>query len=105
MCLVVVDLEGASVSSIPAGWSENADGTYQKLVNYGSSTKEVMSDWDDVTLSKNGYSFSGWEYTDSLVLSTVNVTPTFEKVNTGVVYIFAGVIGAFAVGAIVITRL
>ena len=105
MCLVVVDLEGSTASAIPAGWTQNADGTYEKLVVYGTSTKEAMADWNDVTISKEGYNFSGWSYTDSTVIATVDVTPNFEKVDMSILYIFGGVIGVFAVGAIVITKL
>ena len=105
MCLVVVDLKGCTPSSIPAGWTSNADGSYEKMVVYGSSTKEALSDWDNVTLTKEGYNFTGWSYADSTVISTVDVVPVFEKVDMNILYIFGGVIAVFAVGAIVITKL
>ena len=105
MCLVIVNLNGASVSSTPSGWSLNADGTYEKLVNYGTATRDALSDWDGIMLSKDGYSFSGWDYDSSTVMSTVLVTPSFEKVNMSILYIFGGVIAVFVVGAIVITKL
>ena len=56
-------------------------------------------------ISKDGYSCSGWDYDSSTVMSTVIVTPSFEKVDMNILYIFGGVIGVFAVGAIVITKL
>ena len=105
MCLVIVNLEGSTASSIPAGWTQNISGNYEKLVAYGSSTKEVLSDWDDVSITKDGYNFTGWSYSDSTVLTTIDATPNFEKVNMSILYIFGGVVGAFVIGAIVITKL
>ena len=105
MCLVIVDLDGSTPSYIPAGWTMNISGNYEKLVTYGSSTKETLSDWDNVTLTKDGYNFSGWSYADSTVMSTVTATPMFDKVDMSILYIFGGVIGAFAIGAVIITKL
>ena len=79
---------------------QNADGTYEKLVAYGTSTKDALTDWDDVVISKDGYSFAGWEYDTSTVMSTVTAYPSFDKVEMSVVYIFGGVIAVFAVAAI-----
>ena len=104
MCTVVVDLEGCSASSIPAGWVKNADGTYEKLVNYGTETKDALADWDDVVLSKDGYNFAGWDYDTSTVMSTVTAYPTFDKVNMSIMYVFGGIIGVFVVAAIVFAR-
>ncbi|MBQ3735403.1 MAG: InlB B-repeat-containing protein, partial [Candidatus Methanomethylophilaceae archaeon] len=103
MCTVVVNLEGSKASAIPAGWVLNADGTYEMLVAYGTSTKEALTDWDDVNITKDGYNFSGWEYDTSTVMSTVTAYPTFDKVQMSVVYIFGGVIAVFAAAAIFFT--
>lgn len=105
MCTVSVFLEGSSVSAPPAGWTLSINGSYDKLVPYGSSTKEVMTDWDNVTVSKNGYNFTGWSYSSATITSTVSVSPVFEKVNMSIMYVFGGVIGAVVVGAIVLVRL
>ena len=105
MHMVYINLDGCTPSKIPAGWVSNRDGTYGKLVEYGTDMKSVMADWDGVTLSKEGYSFDSWEYDSSTVTSSVKVTPTFEKVNSNIMYIFGGVIAAFAVGAVFYSRL
>lgn len=104
MCTVIVDLEGAKASSVPAGWVQNADGTYEKLVNYGTDTKSALQDWDDVVISKDGYNFSGWEYDTATVMSSVTAYPTFEKVSMNILYVFGGIIAVFAVGAVIATR-
>jgi hypothetical protein len=105
MCTVSVNLEGADASSIPAGWTLNGlSGTYDKLVPYGSSTKDVMADWDNVNISKSGKNFTGWSYSSATITSTVNVTPDFETVNMSVMYIFGGVVGAVAVGMVALVR-
>jgi len=104
MCSVIVDLEGCSTSGVPAGWVLNADGTYEKMVNYGTNTKDALTDWDDVILSKDGYSFSGWDYDTSVVMSSVTAYPSFEKVEMKIMYVFGGVIALFAAMAIVVTR-
>ena len=104
MCTVSVYLEGSSISAPPAGWVLSVNGSYDKLVPYGSNTKDVMTDWDSVTISKNGYNFTGWSYSSAVITSTVSVSPEFEKVNMSVMYVFGGVVGAVAIGAIALVR-
>ena len=104
MCTVIVDLNGCSASTIPGGWVKNADGTYEKLVAYGTATKDALTDWDSVVLSKDGYNFTGWDYDTSTVMSSVTAYPTFDKVNMSVIYVFGGVIAVFAVVAIIFAR-
>ncbi|NLL94824.1 MAG: leucine-rich repeat protein [Thermoplasmatales archaeon] len=105
MCLISINLDGCTPSKIPSGWSLSANGTYDKLVEYGTETKTAMADWDGVTLHKDGYTFDSWEYGSSTVTSTVEVSPNFEKVDSNIMYVFAGVISAFVVGAVVYSRL
>ena len=104
MCTVIVDLDGATVSMTPAGWLYNANGTYEKIVDYGSDTGKVMADWNNVTVEKDGYNFTGWNYSSATITSTVTVEPIFEEVNMSVLYVFGGVIATFVVGAVIFTR-
>ena len=104
MCSVIVDLGSASPSAIPAGWVENQNGTIEKVVNHGMSTKDVMADWDGITISLDGYNFIGWAYTSATVTTSVTVTPNFEEVNMSILYVFGGVVATFVVGALVFTR-
>ena len=102
MCTVIVDLEGGSPNFIPAGWIQNAEGKYEKMVNPNTNTKDALEDWSTVTISKGGYSFSGWEYNDSIVLSTVTAYPVFDKIQTTALYGFLAIIAAFPIIAVVI---
>ena len=104
MCTVIVDLGDASVSMVPAGWVQNLNGTYEKIVDYGTSTKDVMADWENVTVEKDGYNFTGWNYSSATITSAVTVEPIFEKVNMTILYAFGGVVATFVVGAIFFTR-
>ena len=105
MCTVIVDLGDATVNEAPSGWTLNANGTYEKIVDYGSDTRNVMKDWEDVTVEKDGYNFTGWDYGSATITSTVTVEPKFEEVNMTILYAFGGVVAAFAIGAIFFTRL
>ncbi|MBR7124926.1 MAG: InlB B-repeat-containing protein, partial [Candidatus Methanomethylophilaceae archaeon] len=105
MCTVVVDLGDATISMVPAGWLYNINGTYEKIVDYGTTTKDVMADWENVTIEKEGYNFTGWSYSSATITSTVTVDPLFEEVNMSVLYVFGGVIATFVVGAVIFTRL
>jgi len=105
MCTVIVDLGDSTASMIPSGWTLNANGTYEKIVDYGSSTKDVMADWENVTIEKDGYNFIGWNFGSATITSTVTVEPGFEEVNMTILYAFGGVVAAFAIGAIFFTRL
>ena len=102
MCTVLVDLAGGSPNYVPAGWTHNADGKYEKMVNPNTSTKDALEDWSGVTISKGGYSFSGWEYDSSIVLSTVTAYPVFDKIQTTALYGFLAIIAAFPIIAVVI---
>ena len=104
MCNVSIDLTGITVSEVPAGWVQSTPGVYTTSVEYGASMKDVMSAWDRVTLTKDGYSFSGWNYGSGTVSGNIEVNPTFDAVDMNIMYIFAGVIGAAVVGVVVLTR-
>ena len=104
MCTVIVDLGDATIDSEPSGWVLNANGTYEKIVDYGTSTADVMADWNKVSVEKDGYNFIGWDYSSATITSTVTVTPEFEEVNMTILYVFGGVVATFVVGVIVFTR-
>ena len=104
MCTVIVDLGDSTVSMIPAGWTLNANGTYEKIVDYGSSTKDIIADWENVTVERDGYNFTGWNYSSATITSSVTVEPIFEEVNMTILYVFGGVIATFVVGAVIFTR-
>ena len=104
MCTVIVDLGDAAIDEAPSGWVLTANGTYEKIVDYGTSTKDVMVDWEDVKVELDGYNFTGWDYGSATITSTVTVTPEFEEVNMSVLYVFGGVIATFVVGAVIFTR-
>jgi hypothetical protein len=82
----------------------NANGTYEKIVDYGTDTSKVMADWNNVTVEKDGYNFTGWNYSSAIITSSVTVEPIFEEVNMTILYVFGGVIATFVVGAVIFTR-
>ena len=104
MCTVIVDLGDATIDEAPSDWVLTANGTYEKIVDYGTSTKDVMVDWKDVKVELDGYNFTGWDYGSATITSTVTVTPKFEEVNMTVLYVFGGMIATFVVGAVIFTR-
>ncbi len=104
LCTVTVDLSGITVSEVPSGWTASGDGKYTTTVEYGTSMKDVMSGWEKVTLSKDGYTFSGWNYGSGTVVSNADVEPTFEKVDMKIAYVFGGVVAALVVGIIAVAR-
>ncbi|MDO5861810.1 MAG: leucine-rich repeat protein [Thermoplasmata archaeon] len=89
-----VDLNGATTSYIPSGWSLGEDGLYYTSVDYGSSTKEALADWDDAVITKEGYTFSSWSYTMNTVVTDLTVTAEFSEVQMWLIYVFAGVVAA-----------
>ena len=103
-CTVTVNLDGCTPSSVPSGWVQVSDGVFSKLVEYGVSTKDVMADWEGVTLSKDGHSFAHWKYDSATVTSATSVSPHFETVDMNILYVFIGIIGVLAVTAVVIMR-
>ncbi len=104
MCTVSIDLTDVTVSEVPAGWIMTAPGIYSTTVEYGSSMTDVMSVWSSVTLTKDGNTFTGWNYGGGTVVGNVDVTPKFEEVNMSVMYIFGAVVGAVVIGIIALSR-
>jgi len=104
LCVITLDLSGITVSAVPAGWTSTGNGIYTASVEYKSSMKEVLSAWDNVTLSKDGNTFSGFSYGSDSITSNVTVTPQFEVVDMTIAYAFAAVVGGAVIGIIAITR-
>jgi uncharacterized repeat protein (TIGR02543 family) len=104
LCTVTIDLSGITVSEVPAGWIDAGNGKYSTTVEYGSSMKDIMSGWEKVSLSKDGYTFTGWNYASGTVVGNADVEPTFEKVNMSIAYVFGGAVSAVVVGIIVVSR-
>ena len=104
LCTVSIDLTGVTVSEVPAGWYETTPGIYSTSVEYGSSMKDVMDAWSKVTLTKDGNTFSGWNYGGGTVVGNVDVQPNFEKVDMNILYIFGGVMAAVVVGIVALAR-
>ncbi|MBQ7702306.1 MAG: hypothetical protein IJT54_07890 [Candidatus Methanomethylophilaceae archaeon] len=101
---MTIDLTGITVSEVPAGWVDAGNGKYSTTVEYGSSMKEVMSGWEKVSLTKDGFTFNGWNYGSGTVVGNAEVEPTFEKVNMSIAYIFGGAVAAVVVGIIIVSR-
>ena len=97
-------LTGVVVSEVPAGWYQTTPGIYSTSVEYGSSMKDVMDAWSKVTLTKDGNTFSGWNYGGGTVVGNVDVQPNFEKVDMNILYIFGGVMAAVVVGIVALAR-
>jgi len=104
LCTVSIDLTGVTVSEVPAGWYETTPGIYSTSVEYGSSMKDVMDAWSKVTLTKDGNTFTGWNYGGGTVVGNVDVQPNFEKVDMNILYIFGGIMAAVVVGIVALAR-
>ena len=101
---MTIDLTGITVSEVPAGWIDLGDGRYSTTVEYGSSMKDVMSGWETVSLTKDGYTFTGWNYGSGTVVGNSEVEPAFEEVDMSIAYVFGGAVAAVVVGIIVVSR-
>ena len=104
LCTVTIDLTGITVSEVPAGWVDIGDGKYSTTVEYGTSMKDVMSGWESVSLMKDGYAFTGWNYGNGTVVGNAEVEPTFEEVDMSVAYIFGGAVAAVVAGIFIVSR-
>ncbi len=104
LCTVTIDLTGITVSEVPAGWVDMGDGKYSTTVEYGTSMKDVMSGWETVSLTKDGHTFTGWNYGSGTVVGNASVEPTFEEVDMSIAYVFGGAVAAVVVGIIVVSR-
>ena len=103
-CRVSLDLSGVSVSGAPSDWTV-ADGVYTKTVDGSSDLKEILSDWDGASLSKDGYHFEGWNRTSGTVNSDIVISPEFEKVDQSLIWVLAGVLAVFVCAAVIVARM
>lgn len=101
---VSVDLDGATPSYVPGGWTLGTDGLYYRDADYGTLTRDVMADWDNVVLSKDGYTFAAWSYTVGTVVTNLTVKATFDVVHQWYIYALAAAIAAVVAYAVVVAR-
>jgi len=101
---VTVDIGNSAASAIPYGWTDIGGGKYTKPAEYGESVKEIMSEWENVTLSLDGYKFVTWNMERTKVVSDVTVTAVFEAISPSMIYYLIGAIGGIVLVVIVITR-
>lgn len=99
-----VDLDGATTSYVPSGWSLGDDGLYYRSVDYGTATRDALADWDDAVITKEGYTFSAWRYTLNTVVTDMTVTAEFSEVQTWLIYVFAGAVAAVVALVVVYVR-
>lgn len=102
-CRVAIDLSGISVSGAPEAW-DSKDGVYSVMVDSDTSLKDVLSDWENTVLSKDGYHFEGWSRTGGTVTTDMLIIPNFEKVNQNVIWILAATVVVFIIGAVAVSR-
>jgi len=101
---IYVDVGDATVSSTPIGWVKGDDGRYSRSVEYGTSTTQALEAWNSVSVTKEGYLFTGWHYDYSTVITEMTITPIFEKVMQELLYYCIGIIVLIIIAALVITR-
>ena len=104
MCSVTVDLGGGSPNIVPAGWFLNDDGLYEKLFDYGTTMKNVMSDWETIDIGKDGYKFVGWTYGSGTLTSNTEVTANYDEVSTVVVPAIGAVVGVLLILGMLVSR-
>lgn len=102
---VTVDLQGCTPSAIPAGWTLTSTGVYTKQFDYNTKMDVVMDEWSKITLSKDGYVFSSWEYSNATVVADTLVTATFTEVSQTLLYVFIGIVVVCILGAFIFTRI
>ena len=73
-------------------------------MEYGSLTKDVLADWDNVVLSLDGHVFTGWVYNIASIVTNIDVKAGFEEVSKDLMYYFVGAVSAIGVVAFVFTR-
>ncbi|MFA6803435.1 MAG: InlB B-repeat-containing protein, partial [Candidatus Methanomethylophilaceae archaeon] len=103
---VSIDLNGGTPSKIPSGWHKADDGTYYTTVEKGVDTSDILNDWNDVSVSKSGYSSAGWDYSDTVVSddgSTVIVL-TYDEVSYSSMFIGFGLVAAIFIVGILFAR-
>lgn len=101
---VTVDVGGSKPSMVPSGWTLGDDGRYWRDADYGTSMKEVMSDWDSVLLELEGHVFTSWSYDVGSVVTDVDVKAEFDEVRQWIIYAFTGIVAFIAIIAFVYTR-
>ena len=84
--------------------NDMGNGKYSTTVEYGTSMKDVMSGWEKVSLTKDGYNFTGWNYGSGTVSGNVEVTPSFEKVNMTIAFVLGGAVVAVLAGIVIVAR-
>ncbi len=104
MYIVTVNVGDASVSKTPVGWTKTDSNTYTRGFEYGTSTNDVLKSWNSVSVTKEGYLFTGWSYDYSKVIDNMTITPLFDKVMQELLYYCIGIIVLIAIIAFVITR-
>lgn len=101
---VTVDVGESKPSMIPGGWEQTGDSKYTRSVEYGTMTKDVLADWDNVVLDLEGFVFTGWSYDIASVVTNIDVSAEFEEVSKDIMYYFIGAVSVIGVVAFAFTR-